>query len=130
MCYSRLNNRAKFAAVAFGALALATACTPDDVPMPPSTYNAERDVKLSACRASTGGVVNAQVKVTNHGTDTRSYLIVAEAVDDVGTRVAEINAAVNAVKPARTVTAPASGFAPGAVFSSCRVVNVQSFKLR
>lgn len=130
MCYPRFSNQVKLAAAAALTLTAVTACAPDDIPTPPASYNAERDVKLSACTSGAGGVVNAQVKVTNHDTNTRSYLIVAEAVDDVGTRVAEVNAAVNAVKPSRSVTASASGFAPGAVFSSCRVVDVQSFKLR
>lgn len=85
------------------------------------------DVKLTKCEFAAGGGVSAAVSVTNSTRKIRSYLIVAEVLGADGSRLSELNAVANAVRPDRTVTAQAVGFTPNVKPVACHVVTVTAF---
>lgn len=84
--------------------------------------------KFTQCAEGSFGMIDAELTITNHTDQPRSYLVTGEAVDADGNRLAELTASANSVRPGQTATTEALGTVDGNVPDfKCKVVEVTSF---
>jgi hypothetical protein len=86
------------------------------------------DVTVNSCERGEFGQITARLSITNSTDSAKSYIVTVSADGPDGTRVAELNAASNAVQPGQTANVEALGSAtepPEGL--TCTVVSVDRF---
>ncbi|MFE6400520.1 hypothetical protein [Streptomyces alboflavus] len=91
----------------------------------PSEPDARADVELTKCSvASSTGWPTAELRITNHSSQTSDYLIAVEFVDADGVRIAEGGAVASNLAPDRVANESASGLRQASGKIVCRVTDV------
>ncbi|NEA97630.1 hypothetical protein [Streptomyces sp. SID13726] len=139
----RTRTMSTAALLAVAALSALTACSSGDGPaftggdkstptaFPPTATVAKAkqvspDVTLDSCAIDTATKIpEAELTVTNHGSDTATYTIKVEFVDGGGTRVAEGAAIANSVSANQRAKETAGGSAQVSSNVTCRISGVK-----
>ncbi|MET8977136.1 hypothetical protein ABZX85_16085 [Streptomyces sp. NPDC004539] len=143
----RIRTLTTAAILAVASLATVTACSSsggsdasgDSTPTPMSASSpggatgtvgqntsGSNDVKVDTCSVdATTRMPSAALTVTNHGTDTATYLVQLEFVDSGGTRLAEGPAIVHSLGAGQQAKETAGGTAQVTTDFTCKLTKVQ-----